>query len=79
MCLCLLEQGGNVGLTKCVELVEGSVRGLLVSGALAMKRHAVAGVEEREDKRKPRISLRCDQDNALAVAATIDKPLAAAV
>ncbi|KAA0071133.1 hypothetical protein CIW53_07495 [Rhodanobacter sp. T12-5] len=79
MCLCLLEQGGNVGLTKCVELLEGGVRDVLVAGALAMKRHAVAAVEERENKRKARISLRCDQDNVLAVAATINEPLPAAV
>ena len=79
MCLCLLEQTGNVGLTKWLKLLESCVRGRFVAGALAMKRHAFAGVEEGENKRKPRVSSRCDEDNAFAVAATIDAPLPAAV
>jgi hypothetical protein len=75
----LFEQGCNVRWAKWLKLFESSVCGLFVAGALAMKRHAFAGVEEGENKRKPRVSLRRDEDNALAVAATIDEPLPAAV
>jgi len=76
MYFCLLEQGGNVSLAECFELLESCVCSLLVARTLAVKLHALGAISKDEIERHGRIAGTRDDHNATPVIAAVDEPSA---